>query len=927
LLGRKRECETLDRVLDAARSGRSSVLVLRGESGVGKTALLEYLVARAQDFGTARAAGVELEMELAYAGLQQLCAPLLCHLEELPPPQRDALRVAFGLSAGPVPDCYLVGLAVLTLLSGVAEERPVLWVVDDAQWLDSASKQCLAFVARRLLAEPVAMVFAEREPGEQALAGLPELVVRGLADRDARLLLASAVRGPLDEQVRDRFIAEARGNPLALVELPRGLSPATVAHGFCLPDAGQLVSRIEQSFLERVRSLPKETRLLLLLAAAEPVGDAILLWRAAEQLGIGADAAAAAEEADLIEFGPRVRFRHPLVRSAAYHAGGPEDRQRVHRALAAVTDPALDPDRRAWHRAQAAPGPDETVAGELERSAERARRRGGLCAVGAFLQRAAELTPDPAARGARALAAAQAEFDAGAFDAASELVATAAISRLDELQRAQLELVRARIAYALTRGREGVPSLLSAAKRLQPLDPALARETYLEAMVAAIRIGRMGHGDELRQVVEAAGAGPPAPSPPGATDLMLDGLIARWRDDSAASVPMLKQALAAVRREGLGMDRAGWFWAMYLTALNLFEWDDSKEVSEEFAQLARETGALAALPFALNYLAAYRIFAGEFAEAAQLIQEAEEVTAATGTARIGGCQVLLAAFRGDRARTLELREAVIRDGTERGEAFPIVIAECATAMLYNSLGEYRDALLAARRALELDQIRFGVWGLPELVEAAIRGHEPALAAHALDQLSSQTSLIDNDWAAGIEARSRALLAAGQAADDLYRKAIEHLARVRMPLHLARAHLLYGEWLRREDRRVAARQQLRLAHDFFDSIGAGAFAERTRRELLATGEAVHARAHEARDELTAQEARIARLARDGQTNVEIGCQLFLSPRTVEYHLSKVFMKLNITSRRGLAAALPERERTRRLTRASAAPAGARHEPRR
>jgi DNA-binding NarL/FixJ family response regulator len=909
LLGRDRECKRLDRLLEEARVGRSSVLVLRGESGVGKTALLKYLLAHGSGFRTARAAGVELEMELAFAGLEALCAPMLAHLEQLPPPQREALRVAFGLSEGPVPDRYLVGLAVLTLLSEAAEERPLVCVVDDAQWLDSMSVQCLSFVARRLLAEPIAMVFAVREPSrEDGLRGLPEVLVTGLPDRHARLLLASAVRGPLDEQVRDRFIAETRGNPLALLELPRGLTPAEIAGGFALPLAARpLTSRIEHSFRRRVRSLPDETQRLLLLAAAEPVGDVTLLWRAAQLLGIGTEAAARAETAGLIDFGARVRFRHPLVRSAAYHSAALPDRQRVHRVLAEVTDPARDPDRRAWHRAQAAPAPDETVAGELERSAERAQRRGGLSAAAAFLERAAGLTPDPARRGARALAAAQAKFDAGAFDAASELLATSAMCPLDELQRARLERLRARIAYQLTRGRDALPLLLSAAKRLESLDPLLARETYLEAMVAALRVGQLGTSGEILQVAEAARAAPPAPSPRRAIDVLLDALIARTTGDFAVAVPMLKQAVAAVRREERRFAGAGWYWVMCVTAMNTYEVEANAKLCGEFAQVARETGALAALPFALNCLAVYRMFGGEFAEAAQLMQEGDEIAAAIGAARFGSFEALLAAWRGDRARTLELREAIIKDATDRGEGLPIVIADWATAVLHNGLGAYRDALLAARRASELDPFGFGVWALFELVEAATRSHEPSLAAWALEQATSHVRAVNTEWAAGLEAGSRALLTEGQPAEDLYREAIERLAPGQMPVYLARAHLLYGEWLRREDRRVEARRHLRLAHDFLDSIGAKAFAERARRELLATGETVRAHAPEARDELTAQEALIAHLARDGQTNTEIGSHLYLSPRTVEYHLRKVFMKLNITSRRELAAALPERER--------------------
>jgi DNA-binding CsgD family transcriptional regulator len=911
LLGRDRECKRLDRLLDEARAGRSSVLVIRGEAGVGKTALLRYLLAPGSGFRTVRAAGVELEMELAFAGLEALLAPMLAHLERLPPPQREALRVAFGLSEGPVPDRYLVALAVLTLLSEAAEDRPLLCVLDDAQWLDSMSVQCLAFVARRLLADRIAMVFAVREPSpENALRGLPELVLRGLADHDARLLLAQAVPGPLDEQVRDRFIAETRGNPLALVELPRTTTPAALAGGFAVPHAPPLTSRIEHSFLRRLRSLPDETQRLLLLAAAEPIGDVTLLWRAAALLGLGAGAAAPAETVGLIEFGARVRFRHPLVRSAAYRAAALPDRQRVHRVLAEVTDPALDPDRRAWHRAEAAPAPDETVATELERSAERAQRRGGLAAAAAFLERAAELTPDPAPRGARALAAAQAKFGVGAFDAASELLASAALCPLDELQRARLEQLRARIAYQLRRGRDALPLLLRAARRLEPVDPGLARETYLEAMVAALRICHLGTGREVLQVAEAARAAPPGPPPRGAVDVLLDALIARTTGDYAAAVPMLKQAVAAVHREEPRVDGARWYWAMCLGAMNLYAWKENKELAEELAQVARETGALGALPFALHFLALHRAFAGEFGEAAQLIEEGDEITAAIRAARLGGGAAVLAAWRGDRAHTLELREEVIRDATERGEGLPIVLAEWATAVLYNGLGEYRDAMLAARRASGADQLGVGVMALPELVEAATRSHEPSLAAWAVEQFAINARAAA-EWAAGAEAWLRALLIEGQAADDLYREAIERLARVQAPVYLARARLSYGEWLRRSDRRADARQQLRLAHEAFDSMGINAFAERARRELLATGESVRAHTPEARDELTAQEALIAQMARDGRTNVEIGSQLFVSPRTVEYHLRKVFMKLNITSRRELAAALPERERTAAL----------------
>ena len=502
--------------LDCARA-EARCSSLRGEAGVGKTALLEYLVDEASGCRIVRAAGAEAEMELAYAGLQQLCAPMLDHLDALPGPQREALSTAFGLSAGDPPDRFFVGLAVLSLCAEAARDRPLLCVVDDAQWLDRASAQALAFVARRLHAESVALVLAIREIGDESeLPGLPDMTVRGLTDADARALLESAIHVHLDERVRSRIVAETRGNPLALLELPRAMTPAELAGGYGVPEAMPMASRIEQGFRRRLESLPPQTRQLLLTAAAEPVGDATLVWRAAERLGIGVEAAAAASAAGLLEIDGRVRFRHPLVRSAAYRASAPPERQEVHRALADVTDPDRDPDRRAWHRAHATDRPDEDVAAELERSASRAAARGGIAAAAAFLERAAELTPDPASRGARALAAAQAKFESAAPDAALELLALAELCPLEELERARLERLRAEIVFARTRGRDAPALLLDAARRLDPLDAAMARETYLEAMAAAMFAGRLGDGPSVREAAEAARAGPAAPQPPRA---------------------------------------------------------------------------------------------------------------------------------------------------------------------------------------------------------------------------------------------------------------------------------------------------------------------------------------------------------------------------------------------------------------------------
>jgi len=897
-------------LLEDVRGGQSRVLILRGDAGVGKTALLDYLAVSASGCRIARSAGVESEMELAFAGLHQLCAPLLPHLAHLPGPQRDALGTAFGLTAGAAADRFLVGLAVLSLLSRIAEERPLVCLVDDAQWLDRASAQVLAFVARRLLAESMALVFAVREAGEELEGNLPVMVVGGLNDSDARALLESVVPGRLDERVRDRIVAEARGNPLALLELPLGLTAAELAGGFGRPDARPLASVIEQSFLRRVQSLPLETQRLLLAAAAEPVGDVPQLWRAAERLGIGDGAAAPAEAAGLIELGVRVRFRHPLVRSATYRAATSSQRQEIHRALAEVTDTQADPDRRAWHRAQAAVGPDEAVAAELERSADRAQGRGGIAAAAAFLKRATELTPDPARRGARALAAAQAEFEAGAPDAAYELLAAAEIGPLDELQRARLARLRARIVFARKRGSDAPLLLLDAAKRLDRLDCGLARETYLEALGAAIFAGRLGGHSGVREAAEAARAAPPGPEPPRLIDLLLDGLATRFTEGYVAGVSPLRRALHAFRGEARRSedDITPWLWLAWLVAGDL--WDDEMwhELATRAVRLAREAGALTVLPVVLSYRAAVHVHAGEFAAASALIEEAYSITEATGNAPLSYTSLVLAAWRGEEARALTLIEAGVQAATARGEGRMIGLAEYGTAVLYNGLGHYEAAVAAAQRAGEHEDLVLFSWALIELVEAAARSSANDVATGALRRLEERTRAVGTDWSLGSEARSRALLSHGQAADALYREAIDRFERSRITVHLARAHLVYGEWLRRENRRVDAREQLRIAYEMLSRIGAEAFAERARRELLATGETVRKRTVETRDVLTPQEGQIGRLAGDGLTNPEIGSQLFISPRTVEYHLRKVFTKLGITSRRELRGALRDSART-------------------
>lgn len=844
-------------------------------------------------------------MELPFAGLHQLCATMLDRLDHLPGPQRDALGTAFGLVAGAAADRFLVGLAVLSLLSDAAEEQPLVCLIDDAQWLDQVSAQVLAFVARRLLAESVALVFAGREPSDALeLDGLPQRTIGGLSISDARALLESAVRGRLDERVRDRIVAETMGNPLALLELPRGLTAAQLAGGFALPDARPLASQIEQSFLRRVQSLPTDTQRLLVAAAAEPVGDGALLRRAAAQLGIAASAEAPAEEAGLVEFGARVRFRHPLVRSAAYRSGSVVDRRDVHRALADATDPQLDPDRRAWHRAHAADEPDDVVAADLERSAERAQRRGGFAAAAAFLERAAQLSRDPAQRGERALASARVMFEAGAYDEVETLIAQAEIGPLNDLQKALVARLRAQIVLARRRGSEAPPLLLAAARGLEELDGDLARETYLEALGAAVFAGRLSTHPSLRKVAEAARDAPAVQNPPRPIDLLLDAVATRFTDGYEASAPLGRSALRIFREltQHTGEESLRWIWLAWLLAGDL--WDDGTwdELAARAVQFARESGALTLLPLALNYRASVHIHAGEFAAAATLIEECDTITTATGNAPAMYASLLLDAWRGNEPHASNQLAYGMTNARIRGEGRAVSQGYYFTATLCNGLGRYQEALTSAQQACEHDDVGVFGFALVELIEAAARSNSHDAAAEAVRELEARTVGAGTDWALGVLARSRALLATGAAAESLYLESIERLGRTRVVVHLARARLLYGEWLRREGRRLDARDQLRVAYEMLDSIGADAFAERARRELRATGETARQRSVATRHALTAQEAQIAELARQGRTNPEIGGELFISPRTVEYHLKKVFTKLGISSRRGLRSAL-------------------------
>jgi DNA-binding CsgD family transcriptional regulator len=904
LLGRGAEHAKLAGLLEAARSGVSGVLVVRGPVGMGKSALLDLTVASAAGFRVARVTGIESEMELAFAGLHQLCGPLLDGLARLPPPQRSALETVFGLAEGPRPDGFLVGLATLSLLSEAGQRQPLLCVIDDGQWLDHASAQAIALAARRLQADRVAMVFGVREPSQRdEFASLPQLGLGGLSDADARALLASGVAGRLDDKVAARIVAEAEGNPLALLELPRARRPADLAGGFALTSA-PLSSRLEANFLGRADHLPPETRRLLLLAATEPVGDAAVVARAASLLDLPEDAAGPAEDEGLIELGIKVRFRHPLVRSAIYKAASPGQLREAHAALAEASDPVLDPDRRAWHHGEAALGPDEAVAAELERAAQRAKTRGGLAAEAAFLERSAVLTLDPDRRVERALAAAQAKYNAGAPESALDLVALAESGWINDLQRARAERMQAQVALFQQRTTDAALLLITATSRLERLFPALARETYLDALWMALGAGR----DTAREVVEAI----PAKSlshEPSATELLLTGCIHLIIDGFPYGIDLRQQAKRALVDALPTVDDPDAIALAYQVAYA--DWDDESMylLASRWVRLARDTGALATLPVALGFLSDCRFYAGDLGLSVSIIEEALLIADAVGSA--GAVVALtrgrqwLTIYQSGEDLAAEQVDAVLRDAVEAGDDRLRSSAEVSAMSAYNSLGRYEDALAVGLSHCERHPQKGAGFALAEMVEAAARTGATDVARETMLRLCERTRLAGTDCALGVEARSQALTSDDAVAELFYREAVERLGRTRMKLELARTQLVYGEWLRRGNRRSDARQQLRVAYETFDAMGASFLAVRARREVLATGGTLPRARDRLVVELTAQETVVGRLASEGRTNREIATQLFLSPHTVDFHLRKVYRKLDIRSRGQLTRALIDR----------------------
>ena len=906
-LGRTSEQDQFDALVQKVRAGESAALVVRGEAGIGKTSLLDRWVRRISGFRVARIGGVESEMELPFAGLHQLCAPMMDQMDPLPDPQRSALRVAFGLESGAAPDRFLVGLATLGLLAEVARKRALLCVVDDVQWLDAASGQVLGFVARRILAESVLMVFAIREPSvDQYLTGLPEMTLAGLADDDARALLSAATPGGVDADVRDRIVAETRGNPLALLELPRGMTRAELAGGFVAPSSTNLLGQLEEHFLRRFDGLPETTRRLLLIAVADPTGDVGLLWRAARRLGMGREVAAPADDEQLVEFGTTVRFRHPLVRSAIYTGATAEERRAAHLALAESTDAELHPDRRAWHLASAAAGPDEAVASELERSAGRAQSRGGLAAAAAFLLRAVALTEDPRLRVERALTAAQAHIRIGALGEASRLLSVAEIDAQDELQRARIDLMHGRVSLGADPRAVASALLLQAARRLEPLDIGLARETYLDAWIGASAAGPFAAEGQLAEICAAALAAPAVPGPPRPSDLLLEGYAKLDLEGRAAALPVLREAVAAFVADDRSLEKTFQWSAIAGRAAGvLWDFEHMDLLFCRPVAPARSAGALVSLCFSLSGQVLIVAWRGELAAATALAAEADALAQAVGIRFLQFGTSLLAGLIGDENQSTRLLQSTIDRGTASQDGTPVQIAIWANAILANGLARYDAALSWARQAVEVPAANIAAWALPELVEAAVRTGDNALAADGFERLAETVRGTEGDWGRGMLARTRALVSADAEAENHYREAIEALGNTPLRPELARAHLLYGEWLRRQKRRADARAQLRQAGMLFDEMGMVGFALRAGRELRATGETVRKRRDDTRNDLTPQEEQIAYLALDGRTAHEIGAQLFISSRTVEWHLRKVFAKLGIASRRGLRDVLPAR----------------------
>jgi DNA-binding CsgD family transcriptional regulator len=900
LLDRRAERAAIDRVLDAVRSGFSGTLVLRGGPGVGKSTLLQYAVAAAPDLRVSRIAGVESEFSMAFGGLHQLLAPCLSQEAELPSPQRGALRVALGQEAGQPPERFLVALATLTLLSRTGEAQPLLCVIDDAHWLDPESAQVLGFVARRLRADRVGLIAGVGEPAAQPVfEQLATITVAGLPDAEARELLDSVAGGALNAQAVDRILADTHNNPLALVELGTQYTADQLSGRAGLPEPLPLGQRLQEHFLRQVRRLSADARALTLLAAADPVGERGLLWRAAAHAGIDPDAATdETVEARVLEFaGDSVRFHHPLLRSAAYHGAGAADRRRAHRALSEAGPPEMRP----WHLAAAAVVPEEELAAELQSTGERAATRGGYAARAALLRRAADLTPDDTRRAEREVALAEATLMAGDPAGAQDVLGAALPRLTDVTARGQAHRLEGAIRFAQGHAAEAARVLASASQALTD-DDRTARATMLLALQAAIWAGPR----QSREIARAARAFPRARAAPASVgDLLLEGYSARFTVGYEAAVPTLRAAVAALLADDLDPAVALPWFALGTTAAGSL-WDDQAvfDLSDRWVKMARAAGAFTTLPVALAFQAVSQSMAGRFREAdAGWATMLELLTMSSGPGVLGvdsRNSGLLLAYRGQLPEARATGLAQVRESAARGQGGPADIGRYIVAVADLFSGDFAGAMSYAQTVIQDDPAYTAEVTLPELIEAAVRARDHEAAVTAYKTLSERALAAGTPWALGLRARCEALLTETADAEGCYLESISQLERSRMAVDLARSRLLYGQWLRRARRRRDARHELRTTHDMFAEMGAGRFAEQAAAELRATGERVRARVTETAVDLTPQETRVAGLAATGASDSEIAAQLFISPSTVDYHLRKVFRKLNVTSRAQLGA---------------------------
>ena len=906
LLDRHAERAAIDRVLGSVRDGFSATLVITGCAGAGKTALLGYAADSALDMRVCGITGLQTEIGLEFASLHQLLVPFLPWIGELPGPQRQALQVAFGQAEGPPAGLFLVGLAALTLLARAAEEQPVLCLIDDAQWLDADSARALAFVARRLYADRVGMVIAVSGPeSERMFEQLPAVSVSGLPAAEASQLLRSVAPAPVDAQVVDRILTDTERIPLALVEVGAEFSADELAGRAVLPEPMPLGRRLEDRFRRKAAELDPDIRALLLLVAAEGCGNRAVVWQAAQQDGIDADAAAAAaESAGVIELSAgTIRFRHPLIRSAAYHIASDTDRRRAHQLLSAAADPDWDPDLRAWHRSAAATGPDESVAVELERAADRAQARGGYAARVALLRRSAELSGDGGRRAARELRLASAELISGHPETAHDLVAAALPQLADSRTQALAERLRGDILFVQGRAGEAAQVLAGAARSLAP-DYRGAREAMASALRAAIWAGPA----ETQELAKAAQTFPrPDRSEASVADLMLDGYAARFTAGYAAAIEPLRAAVGRLRSEDLDLLTGLQWYGMGIVGAGSL-WDDSLlDITGRFLDAARSQGALTVMPVALGFRGIADCLTGALAEARDRGTEMREILACGGSRRVLGIdnlsEGLVLVYTGRLAEAKAAGIAKMRESTAHGVRGVASIGQAIVAMADVAAGNYDAAVDNATTVVRDDLPFLAELVLPELIEAAWRTGRRAEAASAFATLSERALAAGTCRALGVRARCAALVSEDDRAEHAYEEAIGYLEHSSAAVELARAHLHCGQWLRRSKRRRDARRQLRAAYGMFDRMGAEEFAARAATELSATGERAEPRAEATTADLTPQEARVAGLAVDGVTNNQIAAQLFISPRTVEYHLRKVFRKLGVSSRSQLARHLP------------------------